>query len=168
MDDAFRHAVLQAARRGDVRQAVQQVYDDVRQAIDARGPICAASGRCCRFEDYGHRLYVTTAELATFIHELPEALAPEPSQALSGWNGQGCCFQIANRCSVHAIRPFGCRMFYCDASAEQWQQENYAHFHTRLKQLHERLDVPYFYLEWRQALRILLLGEPTPDLGPAA
>jgi len=59
---------------------------------------------------------------------------------------------------VHAIRPFGCRMFFCDATSTAWQNEAYEQFHARLKRLHEELGVPYFYVEWRQALGALGLS----------
>jgi hypothetical protein len=46
-------------------------------------------------------------------------------------------------------------MFYCDPTAAQWQQDQYEYFHAKLKHLHRKLAVPYFYLEWRQALRAI-------------
>ena len=110
-----------------------------------------ASGRCCRFEEFGHRLYLTTAELAAFVH----GLGSEQQGPSENWDGSGCPFQIDSLCSVHPIRPFGCRMFFCDATATEWQNEQYERFHGRLKQLHETLGVPYRYLEWREALRSL-------------
>ncbi len=67
-----------------------------------------------------------------------------------------CRFQVQGLCSVHAIRPFGCRIFYCDPTAEQWQQEQYERLHAQLKQAHERLGVQYWYVEWRTALRVVL------------
>ncbi|MGH7214404.1 MAG: hypothetical protein ACREIT_06545, partial [Tepidisphaeraceae bacterium] len=77
----------------------------------------------------------------------------------TGRGGQsGCPFQLDKLCTVHAIRPFGCRIFFCDSTATQWQQEQYERFHAELKRLHEQLDVPYFYVEWRQALRALGVG----------
>jgi hypothetical protein len=64
---------------------------------------------------------------------------------------------------VHPIRPFGCRIFFCDATATEWQNEQYERFHARIKRLHEELAIPYFYVEWRLALRSLdLLPEPSP------
>jgi Fe-S-cluster containining protein len=146
MDDAFRQHVLAAAARPEVRAAVGRVYGDLQREIDARRPVCVVSGRCCRFEEYGHRLYVTTMELAAFVHGLGDAVAP------GGWDGTGCPFQVRKLCGVHAIRPFGCRMFFCDATATQWQNEQYERFHAELKRLHEELGVPYAYVEWRVAL----------------
>ena len=170
-DRMLTDAVNLASRRPEVVRAVEQIYADLQREIDARRPICAASGRCCRFEEYGHRLFVTTMELAAFVKQLPEPLpvdscqlpvktkslpllATGDSQAATGF----CPFQVDKLCSVHAIRPFGCRMFFCDATSTQWQNDQYERFHARLKRLHEEMGVPYQYVEWRQALRQLGLA----------
>lgn len=182
----LRDAVRAAAPRADVRDAVEQVYRDLANEVAERRPVCVVSGRCCRFEEYGHRLFVTTAELATFLHGLEQqgglpavstggaALAARqtgsdgasPSHsltsAITNWDGTGCPFQLAKLCGVHALRPFGCRIFFCDATATQWQNDAYETFHARLKRLHEQLDLPYFYVEWRQALRAILPRLPAP------
>jgi Fe-S-cluster containining protein len=152
-DFELKQIVYRAAGRADVRQAVARVYDDLQKAIDQRKPICNTSGRCCRFEEFGHRLYVTTMELAAFIYEF-ELGGAKPQAAE---DARGCAFQMNGLCGVHAIRPFGCRIFFCDASSTQWQQDQYELFHARLKALHEALGVPYAYVEWRSALRMLSL-----------
>ena len=152
--------VSEAAKRPDVRNAVARVYADLQREIDARRPICSASGKCCRFEEYGHRLYVSTLELAAFVAEVPAVTqeVPVQSRSLPVLTTPGCPFQVDNLCSVHSIRPFGCRMFFCDPTATEWQNDRYEHFHAELKRLHELLDVPYFYVEWRQALAALGLS----------
>src|SRR5688500_9413909 len=101
----LRDAVMQAANRPEIRAAVARVYADLQREIDARKPLCTASGRCCRFDEFGHRLYVTTIELAAFVAGLTDG----PTQANPG----GCPFQLGGLCSVHTIRPFGCRVFFC-------------------------------------------------------
>src|SRR4051794_11160897 len=63
-------AVYRAAGRAEVRHAVGQVYEDLARAVSQQKPVCNTSGRCCRFEEFGHRLYVTTMELAAFVYEL--------------------------------------------------------------------------------------------------
>jgi Fe-S-cluster containining protein len=153
MSQGLQELVLQTSRRLDVRPALHAIYDALRREIDNRQPVCSTSGRCCRFEEYGHRLYVTTIELAAFVADLRSS----PRQ---DWDGAGCPFQAGGLCSVHSIRPFGCRIFFCDETATQWQNDAYEAFHARLKALHEELNVPYRYVEWRQALRLL-------DLAPA-
>jgi Fe-S-cluster containining protein len=154
----FREQVYAAAERADVREAVRDVYARLGQQIEQRRPLCVASGRCCRFEEYGHRLYVTTMELAAFVHEL----ARRPMEVAD--NPGGCPFQAGKLCGVHAIRPFGCRIFFCDPTAQDWQQEQYEQFHAELKALHTRLEVSYLYVEWRAALAALRLT-PSPLKG---
>jgi Fe-S-cluster containining protein len=153
--DELSIAVRAAAGRAEVRDVVRELYARLQQQIDQRKPICVASGRCCQFEAYGHRLYVTTIELAAFVAEL-QSLDKPPSSSLP--QAGGCPFQVAKLCGVHAIRPFGCRVFFCDPTAQQWQNEQYEAFHAELKRLHGQLDIPYFYIEWRQALAALGLS----------
>ena len=143
----LRDAVEQAARRSEVRDAVARVYAELQHEIDTRRPRCNASGRCCRFDEFGHRLYVTTIELAAFVSDL--STQPELPDST------GCPFQLNGLCGVHPIRPFGCRIFFCDATSDDWQQIHYERFHGQLKRLHEELKVPYRYLEWREALNEL-------------
>jgi hypothetical protein len=49
-------------------------------------------------------------------------------------------------------------MFFCDATSTEWQNDAYERFHARIQQLHAELGVPYFYVEWRTALRALGLA----------
>ncbi|MEM9414217.1 MAG: hypothetical protein AAGA29_01910 [Planctomycetota bacterium] len=63
-----------AVRIAAVDDAIRAIYDEVGQAIrDAPRdfpegpPTCNASGRCCKFDTYGHRLYVTGLEIAWFL-----------------------------------------------------------------------------------------------------
>jgi Fe-S-cluster containining protein len=177
----LRDAVMAAAARSEVRAAVARVYAELQAEIDRRKPRCDASGRCCRFEEFGHRLYVTTIELAAFVSQLaaisgnchPEgsgsdprdlgkrkpfdAEVPQVATAPFGMTiaAGGCPFQVGGLCSVHSIRPFGCRVFFCDPTSDEWQHAQYERFHAQLKRLHEEFDVPYRYVEWRQALGAL-------------
>ena len=146
-------AVLNALRRVEALACVDEMYREVQSEIDRRRPVCVVSGRCCRFEEFGHHLYVTTLELAHFLHHLPRSHAVVE-------NPGGCPFQSERLCTVHHFRPFGCRMFFCDATSTEWQNEVYERFHAELKRLHERMEVPYFYLEWRHALRALADAKP--------
>ena len=157
--DDIRRAVRAAAARRDVPPAVQSIYDDLAVQVQQRRPVCEMSGRCCRFEDYGHRLYVTTIELAAFARGIEQG---GPVPAMQAWDGAGCPFQVSKLCGVHPIRPFGCRIFFCDPTATQWQNDLYERHHATLKRLHEQLDIPYYYLEWRTALRILYPNTPNP------
>jgi Fe-S-cluster containining protein len=189
--DEFHDRVISASRCDSALSAVRDLYARLQLEIDRRKPICVASGKCCHFDAYGHRLFITTLELATFVRDYSEAGFNSPGReagdrpaddatcssipGLPAWavkdktmslpllhNSDGCPFQIDKLCSVHAIRPFGCRIFFCDPTATQWQEHQYELFHAELKQLHETFGVPYSYVEWRQALAAVLPNASQP------
>lgn len=157
--DELKHHILAAAHNDRIHRAVHDIYDRTDQAIARRNPKCSLSGRCCKFEEYGHRLYVTSIELAVFINDMQRMNLARPT----GWNGLGCPFQRGKLCTVHKIRPFGCRIFFCDPTATDYLADLYEQFHAELKRLHDQFSVPYAYMEWRSALRQLNLVDPPPD-----
>lgn len=164
----LRDAVARARRVAGLVERVDDLYAQVQRQIDQRRPRCDVSGRCCRFEEYGHRLFVTTVELAAFVESVSESAparggsvsdalrdAPSAARRDADRRAGACPYQVDKLCSVHTVRPFGCRIFFCDPTATDWQQEQYEHFHLRLRQLHTELDVPYLYVEWLEALRAI-------------
>jgi Fe-S-cluster containining protein len=152
MDSSFALAVRCAAVRPEVRRAIYDLYQSLQSRIDIRRPICKTSGRCCHFDEFGHRLYITTAELATFFHDLPPRPIPSPRSLPIL---KKCPYQLDGLCSVHAIRPFGCRIFFCDETSADWQHQQYEIFHRQLQEIHDQFEIPYFYMEWRSALAAL-------------
>ncbi|MCC7192963.1 MAG: YkgJ family cysteine cluster protein [Phycisphaeraceae bacterium] len=137
-----------AVRLPAVHQAVRLVYDQLDIAIRTRGPVCWSSGKCCNFEAYGHRLYVTGLEIAWMLGEIPS----RPRASVVAPRG-GCPFQIEKLCSIHSSRPLGCRVFFCQQGTQSWQHEIYERFLSEIRVLHERLALPYQYMEWRLGLR---------------
>jgi Fe-S-cluster containining protein len=142
--------IIARAMLPEVQQAVEKLHEEAAAAIQQIGPRCEMSGRCCHFEEYGHRLFVTTAELAAFamrLRELPDrdALSQRP-------DGGGCRFQLNGICAVHQIRPLGCRLFFCDPTTEPRLQQVYEQFHAAIRSMHDRLGIPYRYVEWREGL----------------
>lgn len=145
-----------AAARPVVDAELRALYAEVDAAIAERGPTCWVSGKCCKFESFGHRLYVTALEVAWFLRQVevdspaaatdgaaPGIRLPQLAETVGA-----CPYQIAGRCSTHAVRPLGCRIFFCQAGTEDWQQDLYESFLTRLRGLHERHGVDYRYLDW--------------------
>jgi Fe-S-cluster containining protein len=154
---------LAAIARHDIRAGLESIYSDAAAAITARGPVCWASGRCCNFEKHGHRLYVTGLEAAYCIDQLPVVAAKRPENfpesglrlivLESAQQTGGCPFQVRNLCGVHAIKPLGCRIYFCDQSAQQWQQDLSEQLLARLRALHDEHGIEYRYGEWRDMLR---------------
>src|ERR1700678_2484525 len=151
-----------AAVRPEVVSAVWALYARLAERIAERKPVCIASGRCCRFETFGHRLFVTAAELAAFLAEFSgqnagtrHPAADRLAARFEAWDGSGCPFQVNRLCQVHEIKPMGCRLFFCDSTSTEWQQQQYELFHEELKAILDSLALLYRYVEWRTALRAL-------------
>ena len=56
-----------AAERPAIAAAIEAVHLEIAEAIREVGPICLASGNCCRFEAHGHRLYASGLEVARCV-----------------------------------------------------------------------------------------------------
>ena len=53
------------------RRLVLELYRDVDREVAAAGPVCVASGRCCRFKEYGHTLFLSNLEAEVLLHDAP-------------------------------------------------------------------------------------------------
>lgn len=165
-----------AVGRSDIDAAIRGLYARLDAAIAERGPTCWQSGRCCHFDTYGHRLYVTGLEVAWFLGQGDggqgsgdNGSAPSSDHALpllteSGTpSADACPYQRDNRCTTHAIRPLGCRVFFCQEGTQDWQHTLYETFLDELRAVHDRFGLPYRYMEWRAGLR-----EAQGDFGEGA
>lgn len=146
------HAWQSAAASPAIDRAIQSLYSDLSQAIAARGPTCWASGKCCKFDTFqgGHLLYVTGLEIA-WVLARPELAAVDRQPRDTGPEG-ACAYQVEGKCSIHAIRPLGCRVFFCQQGTQDWQQDIYEEFLAQLRKLHDDHQLEYRYMEWRQGL----------------
>jgi Fe-S-cluster containining protein len=152
----------EAARHTEVASFFNAGRARVADVVRARRPICLASGACCRFEEYGHRMYVSGLEAAFVVMRIDAARAARaanPLRILEVHDAKArgdCPYLRAGLCGEHEERPLGCRIYFCDKGADgrgaEWQSELYEELHAATMALHERLGVPYHYLEWREAL----------------
>jgi Fe-S-cluster containining protein len=156
-------AWLDAARDEPIASALESIYDTVRTEIEARAPVCWASGRCCNFEQTGHRLYVTGLEAAYTMTRLNEKQAITRDDVDEARSRGGCPFQELNLCSVHTIKPLGCRTYFCDRTATEWQQTLTERSLDGIKSIHERFGVPYRYAEWRAMLELFTDAWPRAE-----
>lgn len=146
---------LDAAADPAIAAELEAVYADTADRITERAPVCWASGRCCNFEKTGHRLYTTGLEAAYTLINLrhdPLTLADIDTARARG----GCPFQQRNLCTVHTIKPLACRTYFCDRSAQDWQQMLTERAGERIRRLHDEHDIPYRYAEWRDTLASLV------------
>lgn len=149
-------AWLAAACDPMISGSLDEIYARLSSAVAARGPVCWSSGRCCNFETTGHRLYVTGLEAAYTLTRLPAEIRIVLGSISEARARGGCPFQSANLCAVHAIKPLGCRIFFCDRSAQSWQRELSEQMLEQIRALHDRHGVDYLYAEWRSLLESIV------------
>jgi hypothetical protein len=121
------------------RADLHALYAALDAEVARLGPVCELSGRCCRFAEYGHTLFLSAPEAAMLLDE-----APPPVRPLD--QGESCPWQDASgRCRARAARPLGCRVYHCDP-AYQTQGEGLSEtFIGRLKRLVDEHGLPWDY-----------------------
>lgn len=160
-DVALARQWLEAIGRPDISDRMAAIYAMIGDQVEARSPACVASGRCCNFESYGHRLYVTGLEAAWCIVRLDGTTPLLSIQTVQDARQRGGCpFQTGTLCGVHTIKPVGCRTYFCDPTAQRWQEELTERAHEMVKAIHRAASVPYRYMEWRALLELFSVAMP--------
>ncbi len=113
-----------------------RLYAELDRELQALGVRCALSGRCCRFDEWGHRLYLTWPEARLLAQEPPPQKELHPGR---------CPYQVDNLCTAHARRPLGCRVYFCDPAYKPVMNDLAERYHQRLKQLFVRYGLPWRY-----------------------
>ena len=147
-----REVWLEAAAHPDVERQMQSMIVEASEAVRARRPLCVAGGACCRFERFGHQLWMSGLEVAWCLRQVPAM--PTLEQVDDATRRGDCPFLREGQCSVHWARPLGCRAYFCDGAGEGWQEALLESWHARVRTLHDRLQIPYRYDEWRRLLRV--------------
>jgi hypothetical protein len=128
-----------------LRSGLLALYNDLAAEIAAAGPVCELSGRCCRFKEYGHTLFLSRPEADLLLEPgLPENAVVDES---------GCPFQVQGLCTARERRPLGCRVYYCDpnyAGVGETLSERYI---ARLKNLHMESAMAWEYRPLHDFLR---------------
>lgn len=155
-DDNMVRAWLVAIARSPVAGALEAIYARASAEIAARGPACWASGRCCNFERAGHRLYVTGLEAAYAVARSRPDHTLDCTTLDAARQRGGCPFQTRNLCGIHTIKPLGCRVYFCDRSAQTWQADLSERLLAEVRALHDQFSVEYRYGEWRDMLALFV------------
>ncbi len=173
----LRPAPIQKASTNPVLLAeLDAFFGQLDQRIADHQPVCRNRGVCCKFGAFGHKLYVTTLELAYFRARHADRLQEhntrpaQEHQRAAGFSLRGpatsehaatanqvCPFQQEGMCTTREGRPLGCRVFFCESADEDWQNELTEWALARLREMHEQFDVTYSYTEWLAALDEVIL-----------
>jgi Fe-S-cluster containining protein len=132
----------------EVRKQVLEIYQEADRDVAAAGPICVASGRCCRFKEYGHVLFVSSLEANVLLADAP----PYAGRVTADY----CPFQNGNLCTARDPRPLGCRVYFCDPSYQETAAQITEKYLRKLKHLAQTSG-----LEWHYAPLYVFLQPPT-------
>jgi Fe-S-cluster containining protein len=121
----------------ELRQRVLAVFAEADAAVVAAGPRCDASGRCCRFKEYGHSLFISNLEAEVLLESAP------PYAGMV--TGDFCPFQVENLCTAREPRPLGCRVYFCDPGYQETGKTISETYLRRLKELAEEFGTGWRY-----------------------
>jgi Fe-S-cluster containining protein len=121
----------------DLRRQALEIYREADAAVAAAGPVCIASGRCCRFKEYGHTLFLSSMEAEILLESAPAYEKPASEEF--------CPFQKANLCTARESRPLGCRIYFCDPAYQETSFQITETMLRKLKQLAADHDVDWHY-----------------------
>lgn len=121
---------------------VAEIYQWLGENISQPENGCQACGKCCRFESFGHKLFLTTPELLYFysnIKDLKKMPVPD------------CPYMQDGKCTARDFRFAGCRIFFCKADDEMLSNLSEQAL-EKFKKICEKYKLPYRYVDLATAL----------------
>lgn len=124
---------------------VKLIYDWLDNNIKSLNNECSACGKCCNFESFGHKLFITSPELLYFSENL---------NLLRKMTGGCCPYLEDNKCTTRDFRFAGCRIFFCKADSQKLSELSEQTIH-KFKKLCDNYNFHYRYIELSAALNHL-------------
>jgi Fe-S-cluster containining protein len=125
-----------------IAASVQQVYNWIDDEVANNTAACDACGKCCNFQAYDHRLYVTSPEMIHFTANVGKV-----KPMTKGY----CPYLHEGKCTVHPFRFAGCRIFLCTGDSDL-QSRLSEEALEKLKEICEKFDIEYYYTDLKTAL----------------
>ncbi len=130
------------------RQLIAEQIDNIYRWIDLEnqkaGFLCQQCGECCDFAGFGHKLFVTNAEL---IH-LAEKMVEQKAKKMTG---DICPYNHKGKCQIHDNRFISCRIFCCNTDTQR-QRRLSEEALKKIKNLCIELGIGYLYMDLAVAL----------------
>lgn len=121
---------------------VAQIYAWLDENIKNLDLNCSACGKCCNFDSFGHKLFITTPELLYFYENV---------KPLRKMTGQSCPYMENKKCTARDFRFAACRIFFCKADTEKKNKLSEQTI-EKFKALCDEFDLPYRYVDLATAL----------------
>jgi Fe-S-cluster containining protein len=122
-----------------LRKALGSLYARLDAEIAAAAPTCRISGRCCRFKQYDHTLFLTSLEAAVLVRDAPEPCRETEDPARCPWQAE------SGLCTAREARPLGCRVFFCDPAHRERMPVLTERYLGELKGLMAEYDLDWGY-----------------------
>lgn len=126
-------------REMEIAGAVGQVFDWIDSQISQNPAQCRECGKCCDFQSYDHRLFVTSCELIYFVTKLK-------SDKIKPMSAGRCPYNTDGKCTVYPFRFAGCRIFFCRGD-EDFQRRLSEQASEKFKAICEEFGIPYSYTD---------------------
>jgi Fe-S-cluster containining protein len=121
----------------EIREQLMALYAEVDAAVANAGPKCDASGRCCRFVEWDHVLYISSPEAEFLLDGAPPFQQPVGIET--------CPFQKERLCTAREHRPLGCRVYFCDPAYQTTGNDIMEAAVQKLKQFCDCANIPWRY-----------------------
>lgn len=130
-----------------VVKKIEQLYNwlDSQIAANISADACSACGDCCKYEQFAHRIYVTTPEIIFLKNKLN-------TEKLKSAKDGTCPYQIDNKCSIRDYRFAPCRIFFCNAD-QNLQSQLSEKYLIKIKEICEEHNIEYKYQNLPDALK---------------
>lgn len=138
----------------ELRRQILELYADVDREVAAAGPLCVASGRCCRFKEWGHTLFLSQLEAEVLLDGAPAYEQPVTADF--------CPFQMDKLCTARDPRPIGCRVYFCDPNYQETAQRITEKYLVKLKALADASGQPWRYAPLHHFLNHPEVASSTP------
>ena len=130
MQDVFKKGLVE----------LRSLYRAVAEDLASRpGLFCEMSGRCCRFKEAEHELFLTGLEFQEMA-----AHGGRPGDR------ESCPWLRDGLCGIREGRALACRTYFCSDEAESAAVTE--RWHKEIRRLHDKLGLPYEYRSLREFL----------------
>jgi hypothetical protein len=135
---------------------LEALYAEVEREIPRTKMTCVASGDCCDFDAFGHRLYASTLEAEWFFRYAPDPRVNANPRHCPAWGADRLC-------KARIGRMLGCRTYHCGPYPGTRPEDLHEPFDRRIKALHDKHAIPYQYrdiLDWARERRPVATRAP--------
>ncbi|PKL47368.1 MAG: hypothetical protein CVV39_05795 [Planctomycetes bacterium HGW-Planctomycetes-1] len=132
---------------------VSQIYDWLDSQIKSMNVECQTCGKCCNFDAFGHKLFITTPELLYFKKNIviSSEVPINRDGAEKSIQKNICPYLKDGKCAARNFRFAGCRIFFCKADSEKINKLSEQAI-EKFKTLCDEYNFPYRYVNLATAL----------------